>query len=413
MPPLVQIPRDWLYIGTRGITAFTKLALDAGVTTSTIANVAHYPVSPHEMYGAAPGGKSYPPVHFDTTSLCHTGSVAGTIAESLDLRDVVWLDATPFVAQPGASGSVHDEEVFDKVRCLEATITAAYMLGTRAMHVCSGRTVAALAKKASASVQVKYAGGLVRVFAIRFRLLTATVATMFILAGAHYSGLREESVSMKWAPTDLAAASLRNITVTSAHLAQVVAAPVTAKNPSKKEYKDWIASLPAAVRAWAEQKGLLAPPAKPADRGLAVKRIRGYWNAINETGLFDPANTAAVAAGRSDGGRATVINKTGLFDPANAAAVAANGSEGGRATVINKKGLFDPANTAAVAAGRSDGGKTMVINKKGLFDPANAAAVAANRSKVGRATGLRLSLPTSPGDLSLLSLQTRGTATVY
>ena len=42
--------------------------------------------------------------------------MAGTIAESLDLRDVVWLDATPFVAQPGASGSVHDEEVFDKVR---------------------------------------------------------------------------------------------------------------------------------------------------------------------------------------------------------------------------------------------------------------------------------------------------------
>ena len=32
-------------------------------------------VSPHEMYGAAPGGNSYPPVHFDTTSLCHTGAL--------------------------------------------------------------------------------------------------------------------------------------------------------------------------------------------------------------------------------------------------------------------------------------------------------------------------------------------------
>lgn len=41
-------------------------------------------------------------------------------------------------------------------QCLEATITAAYMLGTRAMHVCSGRTVTALAKKASASVQVGF-----------------------------------------------------------------------------------------------------------------------------------------------------------------------------------------------------------------------------------------------------------------
>ncbi|PSC68097.1 CRT (chloroquine-resistance transporter)-like transporter [Micractinium conductrix] len=114
--PSGTIPRDWLYIGKRGITALIELASDAGVTTSTIANVAHYPVSPHEMYGAAPGGNSYPPVHFDTTSLCHTGSVAGTIADSLDLRDIVWLDATPFVAPPGAGGSVHDEEVFDKVR---------------------------------------------------------------------------------------------------------------------------------------------------------------------------------------------------------------------------------------------------------------------------------------------------------
>ena len=41
-------------------------------------------------------------------------------------------------------------------QCLEATITAAYMLGTRAMHVCSGRTVMALAKKASTSVQVGF-----------------------------------------------------------------------------------------------------------------------------------------------------------------------------------------------------------------------------------------------------------------
>ena len=52
----------------------------------------------------------------------------------------------------------------------------------------------------STHFQVEYASGLVRVFAIRFRLFsTATVATMFILAGAHYSGLRTESVSKKWA----------------------------------------------------------------------------------------------------------------------------------------------------------------------------------------------------------------------
>ncbi|PSC72590.1 hypothetical protein C2E20_4181 [Micractinium conductrix] len=143
---------------------------------------------------------------------------------------------------------------------------------------------------------------------------------MFILAGAHYSGLRTEPVSKKWAPTDLAAASLRNITVTATHLAKVVAAPVTAKNPSKKEYKDWIADLPAAVRAWADQKGILAPPAKLADRGLAMKRIHGYYTVANKTGAFDRAKASAVAVGRSIGGKtagtSAVANKTGMFNPA-------------------------------------------------------------------------------------------------
>ncbi|PSC68556.1 MCM10-like protein [Micractinium conductrix] len=165
---------------------------------------------------------------------------------------------------------------------------------------------------------------------------------MFILAGAHYSGLRTESVSKKWAPTDLAAASLRNITVTSAHLAKVVAGPVTAKNPSKKEYKDW---------------------------GLAMKRIHGYYAVVNKTGLFDPAKAPTVAVGRSNGGKTTVVNKTGLFDPAKAPTVAVGRSNGGKTTVVNKTGLFDPAKAPTVAVGRSNGGKTTAKNRRASADP--------------------------------------------
>ncbi|PSC73338.1 ABC transporter ATP-binding isoform A [Micractinium conductrix] len=187
------------------------------------------------------------------------------------------------------------------------------------MHVCSGRTVTALAKKASASVQVEYAGGLVRVFAFRFRLSsTATVATMFILAGAHYSGLRTESVSKKWAPTDLAAASLRQHHRDIRPPRQGGGGPCHRHEPFQEGVEGLDCRPPSGGAGVG--MGLLAPPAKPADRGLAMKRIHGYYAGtsavVNKTGMFDPAKAPAVAVGRSNGGKTTVANKTGMFDPA-------------------------------------------------------------------------------------------------